>query len=694
MTDKSYRWRQGPPETPRRPVEDILHGQSIIDPYRWLEDDRSAEVSEWTAKQNLYTENYLDALPERAEFRRELADILGGGIVVATSLRGQTVFYTYRHPGQDQPVLMARHLEEGSEPQVLVDPNAESDEGTVSLDWWYASPTGTMVAYGLSRDGDEWSTLHVVNVGTKKLLEDRIPRTRYSSIAWDTDEKGFTYTRYPQPGEVPAGDENYFRWVYHHRLGSDHQSDPLIFGEGRAKEEMLGISRSDDGRYLGLSIYHGWLRSDIYARKIGHGDFTPIITGKDALFHGRIVGDTIYILTNYQAPKYRVIAVDMSDTREESWTEIIPERSDLILSDMTIAGGRILLSAMSDASSRVYIHEMDGSPVAEIDLPALGTVSSLVGEAGNPTALLSFESFAISPTVYKVDMRTGEMTQWLQSESIIDPASIEIRQVFYPSKDSTRIPMFILHRPGLTLNGKTPTILRGYGGFTHSLTPTYSPGFYPWINAGGISAIANIRGGSEYGETWHRAGMRENKQNVFDDFIAAGEYLIQEGYTDCEHLGIAGGSNGGLLVGAVMVQRPDLMRAVLCAVPLLDMLRFHKFLIAQLWTGEYGSPDEADAFGWLRQYSPYHNVKEGTVYPAVYFHTAASDSRVHPLHARKMAALIQHATAAEQTQRPVFLSVETAAGHGAGKPLSKRIEELSSTIAFMADQLGLHNKAP
>ncbi len=679
----------GLPESPRRPVVDEIHGRTIVDHYRWLEDDQDPEVVRWSRAQNDLTERVLGSRPEREVFHDQLVHLLAGDTVGSAVIRENRVFFTYRMGSQDQPALYIRDLVEEGSQRVLVDPNPLSGEGTVSLDWWHVSPGGNLVAYGLSQDGDEWSTLRVIRVDGGEILPLEIPRTRHSSVAWDSDEGGFHYTRYPQKGDVPEGEEDYHRRVFYHKLGTDPLNDPMVFGEGRAKEDSYFISRSTGGRYLLLIANQGWNRGDVYVQEEGQTEFTPIATGEDALFWGQIVDRTLFLLTNYRAPRYRVVAVDLTDPKPSSWREVIPENEEMTLQVMRVSGGRLLVAGLVDASSRLSIHEVDGTRVMDVDPGTLGTVSDLAAEPGNPVALVRFESFFQAPTLYRIHMGTGQMSPWLQSHSPIDPGLVEINQVFYRSRDGTRVPMFIMHRKDLELHGPAPTLLTGYGGFNISRTPTYSPAQYPWIERGGIFALANLRGGSEYGEQWHRGGMMENKQNVFDDFIAAGEYLVGEGYTDKEHLGIMGRSNGGLLVGAAMTQRPDLFRAVICGVPLLDMVRFHRFLIANMWTSEYGSPDDPAAFEWIYDYSPYHHVKEGEEYPGVYLFTASSDTRVHPLHARKMTALLQYATRRDPTERPVLLTVESAAGHGAGKPVGKVVSEQASILAFLAWQLGL-----
>jgi prolyl oligopeptidase len=669
-------------------VIEEIHGVRIVDPYRWLESE-GEQVDRWTAEQNAYTEALLGSLPQREVFRQELERLLSADSVGLMAVRGSRVFYTFRAAGQDQFALWVRDSAGVQAARILVDPNRDDPSGMVSLDWWHASPSGELIAFGLSRAGDEWSALQVMRVSTGELLPERIPRTRYASIAWDVDEAGFLYTRYPLPGAVPPGEENYHRHVFHHRLGTDWADDAPVYGVGRPREEMYDLTRSEDGAYLVLTVHHGWVRADVYVRREGEASFSPVAVGKDALFLPRAAGDRLYLMTNYQAPCYRVVAVDPADPREENWEVIVPERADLILQDFCLAGETLLVTGLRDAVSRLLVYARDGRTADEIDLPAAGTIGDLAGEPGNPVAFFRFESYTLSPALYRLDLRPRAVDRWLAGTMLGGMDAVPVKQLFYRSADGTRVPLFLIGRVAGDGATAQPTILTGYGGFNLSRTPLYTPAMYPWLARGGLLAVACLRGGSEYGETWHRAGMRENKQNVFDDFLAAAEFLIEQGYTDRRRLGILGHSNGGLLAGAALTQRPDLFRAAVVGVPLLDMLRYHRFLIASLWTDEYGSPDDPKAFAWLRAYSPYHRVQAGVEYPAVYLHTALSDTRVHPHHARKMAALLQNATASDPADRPVLLRVETAAGHGAGKPVSKVVDEQAETLTFLAWQLGL-----
>lgn len=687
------------PPAPKRPVIDNMHGVEIVDPYRWLEDGASAETIQWQEAQNRRTEIVLSQIPQREFFRRRIFEITQEDTLGTPALCKGRLFYTVRKKGAKQSVLCCRDIDEtggkmalGPE-RVLIDPNEESSKGIVALDWWYPSPDGKMLCYGLSEKGDEWSVLHVMDVETGTILPDTIERTRYSGVAWKKDNKSFYYGRYPKPGEVLPGEENYHRHIFHHVLGRDPSEDPKVFGEGLPKHDMPGASLSDDGSYLIITVSHGWNSTDVYVRDETHPEsqFFAIVEGEDAIFQPAVVGDTLYMLTNYRAPRFRVVKVDLKHPQRENWQEIIPEDPEFTLVSFEIVKDHIVISALKDAISHLFVYDLEGQNKREIQLPCPGTIGHMTGHPCSSRFLFTFESFSLAPAIYLYDVDVNDGAHVLLSSVQPVPAdSIEVKQVFYPSKDGTQIPMFILYKKGFKIErDPVPTVLTGYGGFNISRTPAYSPTIIPWLENGGIYASANLRGGNEYGEEWHRAGMLDKKQNVFDDFIAAAEYLIAQGYTDAEHLGIWGRSNGGLLVGAALTQRPDLFRAVACGVPLLDMVRYHRFLIAYLWTEEYGNPDDPQAFRWLYAYSPYHRVREGVRYPAVYTYTASSDTRVDPLHARKMTALLQDVSSRCPAKGPILLQVESEAGHGVGKPLHKVVEEQANILAFLAWQLGM-----
>lgn len=671
------------PRAPSTRVEfaiDTYHGHSIPDPYRWLENSESAETEAWVGEQNAYTRSLLDGFPEREQIQRRLAELLSIGVLTAPRLRNGRYFYMKRKGQQNQPVLYLQDSRTGVE-RVLLDPNAASEEGTIAIDWWYPSWDGRLLTYGYSANGDEWSTLFVLDVDTGEHLPDSIERTRYASLAWLPDGTGFYYTRYPMPGEAPEGEESYHQRLFFHTLGADPASDDEIGVPNLQPESILTVSVSPDGRYLVVTVFEGWERSDLYLRDLQapESPFVPIAVGYDALFSAGVADSNLYLHTNLDAPRYRVFQVDVSHPERESWQEIIPE-TEHVLEAITLAGGRLVGRYLVNATSQLKIFEPDGSLLCDVDLPTLGTVTAVTGDWDELEAFYAFESFTVPPTVYRLPLTGGESTVWAAVEAPLRSEDYTVDQEWYTSNDGTRVSMFLVRRQGLDRTRPHPTVLTGYGGFNVSRTPLFSRSVYLWLEHGGQFALPNLRGGSEYGEEWHRAGMLENKQNVFDDFIAAAEHLIHQGYTDSSQLAIFGGSNGGLLVGAALTQRPELFRAVVCMVPLLDMLRYHRFLLGRLWIPEYGSADDPAQFPFLHAYSPYHHVVEGAPYPAVLLMTAESDTRVDPLHARKMAARLQ---AANTSGHPILLRVETRAGHGAGKPLVKLIEEQTDFWTFI-----------
>ena len=667
------------------------------DPYRWLENAESAETQKFVREQTARARRLLDALPGREEIGRRLAELLAIGMVGTPQTGGPYYFYLRREGAQNQPILYVREGTKAPD-RALVDPNTLSGDGTTAMDWWYPSRDGRYVVYGLSSGGSEMSTLHVVDSATGQLLPDTIERTRAASIAWKPDHSGFYYSRYPAPGEVPAGEEVYHRRICYHALGTDPAGDPLIFA-ARNAEDWPNVDLSEDGRWLLITVEQGWTRSELYLADLERGTGATLITaGKDFIYRGEAFAGDLYIVSNEDAPRYRVFKADALAPEREAWREIIPQ-SDAVLQTAEIIAGRLFALYERNASSEIRAFDTDGGFLAEVQLPGLGTVTGFGGEWDSDEMFFGFQSFTVPSCVYRVDLREVRIppsesrerwdTQlWTKIDApSIHPADYEVKQVWYASKDGTRVPMFLFHKKGLALNGRNPTLLTGYGGFNISLTPTFSGDRYLWLERGGLFAVANLRGGAEFGEEWHRAGMLDKKQNTFDDFLAAAEYLIAQGYTGRDHLAIRGGSNGGLLMGAALTQRPELFRAVVCQVPLLDMLRYQNFQIAKLWIPEYGTADDPQQFEWLYAYSPYHHVKRGTVYPAVLFMTAESDTRVDPMHAKKMAALLQE-EAGNGEDRPILLRIETRAGHGAGKPITKLVDELTDVYSFLWAMVG------
>jgi prolyl oligopeptidase len=683
-----------PPKAKVVPVEDTVQGHKIVDPYRYLENPNDPDTRLYVEQQLAYTRSILDPLPGRDKIKARLSQLLEIGSVGTPQMGGKYYFHTRREGNQNQPVLYVREGLNGAptEPdRVLLDVNKLAADGTIALDWWYASDDGKYVAYGTSPGGSEISTLRVIETASGKLLPDSIERTRAASLAWKHDNAGFFYTRYPKKGDVPEGEEVYYRRVFYHALGGDPAHDPLIFGEGRDPEWWPNVSLSEDGRWLLINEEQGWTKTVMFLQDLTSNSAPVEITaGKDFLYSADFFEGKLYITTNEDASHYRVFVADTAHPRRESWKEIIPQ-SDAVLQNVSVTGGGLLAQYQRNATSELKLFGLDGRKLADIPLPAIGDVFSATGRYDRDESFFGFQSFTVPPSVYRVDLSSMKSALWAKVDApSIDPSAYDVEQVWYMSKDGTKIPMFVVNKKGIEKNGRNPTLLTGYGGFNVSLTPAFSRSMYLWMEHGGIYAVANLRGGSEFGEDWHRAGMLDKKQNVFDDFIAASEFLIAEKYTDKDHLAISGGSNGGLLMGAMITQRPDLFRAVVCAVPLLDMLRYQNFQIAKLWIPEYGSADDAVQFDWLYAYSPYHQVKRGQEYPAVLFMTGDTDTRVDPMHAKKMAALMQaEAKNGDSKDKPILLGIETKAGHGQGKPVTKQIEESTDMYSFLFWQLGV-----
>jgi prolyl oligopeptidase len=680
-----------PPLAEQKPVEEVVHGHTITDPYRWLEDASSPETQKWVGEELAYTRSILDPLPKRSELHNRLTDLLSIGTISAPQIGGKYYFYTKREGTQNQPVLLVREGIEGKD-RALVDVNALAPDGTIALDWWAPSEDGKYAAYGTSPSGSEISTLHVIETASGKLLPDTIERTRAASIAWKLDDSGFYYTRYPKKGEVAEGQEAYNRHIFYHALGSDSRKDPLVFGEGRDPQDWPNVDISNDGRWLLITVEEGWTKTELYLQDLKAGTQPVRITeGKNFLYGGEIVNGKVFITTNEDAPRYRAFVADASSPDRASWKEVIPQ-SDAVLQGATVVNGLLLAQYEKNATSQLKLFDLQGRPLGDVQLPAIGSVVGLGGKWNRKEVFFAFNSFTIPDSVYQVNLPNRATSLWSKVEAPgIDPSQYEVKQVWFNSKDGTRVPMFVFHKKGIKLDGRNPTLLTGYGGFNVSLTPDFVGWRYLWLEHGGVFAVANLRGGAEFGEDWHRAGMLEKKQNVFDDFIAAAEYLISQKYTDKDHLAIRGGSNGGLLMGAVLTQRPDLFRAVICQVPLLDMLRYQNFQIAKLWVPEYGSADDPKQFEWLYAYSPYHHVKAGEEYPAILFMTADTDTRVDPMHAKKMAALMQaEAANGRSRERPILLRIDTKAGHGAGKPITKQVDDWTDIYSFLFWQLGLN----
>ena len=683
-----------PPSTKIEMVEETIHGVKVADPYRWLEDQSSPATKEWVAEQTAYARNILDPLPTREKLRGRLGEVLSTGSLTPPEVAAGRYFYAKKEGDQNQPIVYMRVSLDGSD-QVLIDPNQGStDDGsaddTVTVDWFVPSKDGKLLAYGSSVGGTESSTLYLLDVDKVRTLGESIPKVRFANPQWLTDGSGFYYSRPRDVETIGPGEEVYDRRVFFHKLGADYSDDRLIFGNGLEKEEIPDAKLSPDERHLLIDVFMGWGRNRLYVLDLRRNKLITIAEDGENAYTGEIIGDTLYLLTNWKASRYQIFAVDLRKPERENWRRIVPE-SKPVIETATVVGSKLYTAGIVDARSELAAYSLDGKDKQIIPLPEIGTVSGLYGETGGDEVFFEFTSFVTPPAIYRIDgnadlSQPGALSVWNKLQAAVDPGEFESKQVFYPSKDGTIVPMYIIHKKGVAADGTAPGLLYGYGGFNISLTPMFRGYFFPWLESGGVLAIANMRGGSEYGEAWHRAGMLEKKQNVFDDFISAAEYLIQKRYVDPERFAIHGRSNGGLLMGAAMTQRPGLFQVVICGVPLLDMIRYHRFRMARLWISEYGSAENAEDFQWIHAYSPYHRVTDGESYPATIIYTADSDSRVDPMHALKMVARLQAANASDA---PIVLRYDTEDGHGGGKPLSKIIDEWVDIWSFAFDQLGI-----
>ena len=667
-----------PPATRTDSVREVLHGTEIIDPYRWLEDQNSPETREWIDAQNQYTQTVLASIPGRGEVTKELEELMRTESVDTPHYRNGRYFFEHRSADQDLDVIYVREGMQG-EDQPLVDPHSLSPDHSKSVSIWGISADGTLLAYGVREGGEDEVMVKIMDVTSGRDIEDALPRGRYSDLYFTSDNTGFYYSHY-------ADDVDRIRY---HRMGTDPEADPVVFGEGYGPGIGFDVEISDDGNYLLFTVYHGSAakKSEIYFRDLGaDGETQTVVNDIDARFVGAVADDYLFMQTDWDAPNGRMLRVDLNDPARDKWQEIIPER-EAALKDFKLAGGRLLVRYVDRVIPTIEVFEPDGSPLTSIDTEAIGWLGKPQGRWQDREAFVYYSSYHIPESIYLYDLTSLTLKPWAKVEVPISSEEFEIKQVWYQSADGTEVPMFIAHRRGIKLDGSNPTLLYGYGGFRSSLAPYWSHRTALWLKMGGVYAVANLRGGGEFGENWHSAGMLDKKQNTFDDFIAAAEWLIDNKYTASDKLAIRGTSNGGLLVGAALTQRPDLFRAVVCGYPLLDMIRYHKFSIARYWIPEYGSSDDPEQFTFIHAYSPYHNVKRGTRYPAVMFVTGDSDTRVAPLHARKMTALLQ---ASEGTEQAILLHYDTSAGHSAGRPVSQRIEDLTDEMLFLIWQLGVN----
>ncbi|MFC4931651.1 prolyl oligopeptidase family serine peptidase [Massilia sp. GCM10023247] len=681
------------PVTQKVAQTDDYHGTTVADPYRWLEDANSAETKQWVDAQNAVTQGYLGQIPQREAIRKRLTKLWNYERYSVPSKDGGRYFYTRNDGLQNQSVLYTlKNL--GDEPRMLLDPNKLAADGTVALAGAEVSPDGKLLAYSTAASGSDWNEIRVRDIESGKDLDDHVKFVKFSNTAWTKDGKGFFYSRYDEPKEATKlADVNYFQKLYYHRIGTPQSADTLVYDRADQKEWGFGGQTTDDGRYLIITTTKGTAPKYRVSYKDLSRPDSKVVDLVDNFDAGYTfidnVGTVFYFSTDRKAPKKRIVAIDISKPAESNWKEIVPESADT-LAGADIINNQLVLEYLKDARSVVKVVDLKGKPVREIALPGIGTVGGLSGKRGETETFYSFTGFTTPTTIYRLNLKTGQSSVFRQPKVDFNPADYETRQQFFTSRDGTKVPMFIVSKKGLKLDGSNPTYLYGYGGFNISMTPGFSPANLAWMEMGGVYVVANLRGGGEYGEAWHQAGTKLQKQNVFDDFIGAAEWLVANKVTSPAKLAIGGGSNGGLLVGAAMTQRPDLFGAAIPMVGVLDMLRFHKFTIGWAWTSDYGSADNPDEFKALVKYSPLHNLKPGTSYPATMVTTADHDDRVVPAHSFKFAAAAQ---AAQAGCNPVLIRIDTKAGHGAGKPTAKQIEEVADRWGFLSRALKMNEPA-
>jgi len=679
------------PETAQVDQVDNYHGVEVPDPYRWLEDDvrESEEVRQWVDDQNELTFAYLETIPERRRIAERLTELWDYEKYSLPEKEGGHYFYEYNDGLQNQYVVFLQQSLD-MEPELLLDPNTWSEDGTVALSSFYPSPDGRYFAYTIQDGGSDWRTVRILDLDSREILDDELAWLKFTRLAWLADGSGFFYSRYPEPesGEkfqVLATQQT----LYFHQVGQDQTEDAVAYSRPDHPDWSFRPQVSDDGSYLIITISKGTdSRYQVVYRDLEAPDTESVTLIEGFEYDYSFVGNQgseFFLRTNNGAPMGKLIGIDVTRPDPTDWREISPE-SDHVLVEVNLVGGHFIAEYLRDARSEVKIHAIDGQEIRTVSLPGIGSASGFEGTVDDPETFYSYSSFNTPPTFYRYDVVMGESAVFKETRVPFDPADYTVEQVFYNTQDGTRVPMFISHRRGSERDGNQPTLLYGYGGFDISLRPSFRITRLAWVEMGGVYAVANLRGGGEYGEAWHQAGTKLEKQNVFDDFIAAGEYLIAEGYTRPEKLAILGGSNGGLLVGAVTNQRPDLFAAALPAVGVMDMLRFHQFTAGRFWVDDYGSSEDPDEFRALYAYSPYHNITAGTAYPAVLATTADTDDRVVPGHSFKYMAALQKAQSGEA---PVLIRIETRAGHGSGKPTDKAINEYTDQWAFLVENLGM-----
>lgn len=671
-------------------VVENYHGVEVADPYRWLEDPESSDTKEWIQEQNKQTGDYLKGFSGREQIKKKLTKLMNYPKYSLPTKEGDYYYFHYNEGLQNQPVFYRSKGLDATEKEVVLDPNTMNDKGTAALANLSFSQDGSKLAYGVSVDGSDWQTIKVKDLNTNEDYPDVLKWCKFSGIAWTKDEKGFFYNRYPEQKSESEQTSNFHNKVYYHRLGTAQEEDQLIFEMPEQKEFSFSPTISDDDHYLILTVNNGTEpKTGILYRELDSNEpFKTLIKEREDnyAFIGN-EGETFYFYTNYDAPKGRIISIDLASPEKENWHVIIPEQDDVV-SFVDIIHESLVVATMHNAYERLAIYDLDGKLLKKLPLPDFISITNISGKKKGKEMFLDYTSYLYPNRIKRYDFDKEQLETIFENETVADDASdFETKQVFYKSKDGTSVPMFITHKKGIELTGDHPVLLYGYGGYNISMTPGYSPSRKMWLDAGGIYVEANLRGGGEFGEEWHLDGILEKKQNVFDDFIAAAEWLIDNKYTNPERIAIMGGSNGGLLVGASITQRPDLFGAALCLVPVTDMLRFHKFTVGRFWTTEFGNAeDNEDHFKFMYKYSPLHNVKEGVEYPPTLITTADTDDRVVPLHAYKFAAELQEKYEGEN---PILLRVEENAGHGLGKPTSKIIDEQADIYSFVFKQFGM-----
>jgi prolyl oligopeptidase len=675
------------PTTRKQDIVDTIHDKKIADPYRWLEDETAPEVQAWMKTQDEYTRGELAKLPKRDELEARIKQLFYYDSISAPVHRGGRYFYSRKHADKEKSIVYWKQGETGAE-KVLFDPNTWSDDGSKGLHGWFPSYDGKFVAYQVSEHNSDETVMHVIDVATGKDLPDVITGTKYAAASWTPDAKGFYYTWVPPVGgEVSVAERPGFAELRFHPRGGDPAKDPVVHEPTKDAKTFLGGGISRDGHWLMVQIQHGWNSSDIYFKDARKKDATwqPLVAGVDANFDLDIWKDRFYIKTNDGAPRYRMFLADPAKPERAHWKEIVPQ-SEATLESATIVGGHLQLTYLKNAANVLAIHDLDGKHLRDVELPGIGTSGGISGQPDEDTGYFAFTSFTEPQIIFKTSIKTGKVEEWARIKLPIDTSNMVTEQVFYPSKDGTKISMFVIHRKDAKRDGSNATILYGYGGFNVSMTPGFAGSRIVWLEHGGVYAIPNLRGGGEYGEDWHKAGMLLQKQNVFDDFTAAAEFLETEGWTSKQHLAVSGGSNGGLLVGAAVTQRPDLYKAAICAVPLLDMLRFHLFGSGKTWVPEYGSADDAEQFAAIYAYSPYRLAVDAgaRAYPAVLFDSADHDDRVDPLHARKLAAVLQSLQTADA---PILLRIERNSGHGGADMVKSQVDRVVDQFSFLLHEL-------